>query len=127
MSLDYDFEPLLNKLNSLEKRVATKYTKEVLLEGAKPILESQQDDVPKGKTKNLVNSLGVGKFRTKKSNTTLHIGIVHNKNRSVTYGYYQHYGTRRMVGTYWINTAWVKSRKEAKEQIKIKLREIIRG
>ncbi|MGL5507208.1 MAG: HK97-gp10 family putative phage morphogenesis protein [Paraclostridium sp.] len=127
MSLDYNFSALVDKLNDIDKRVKSKITKEVLLESAKPVLEAQKDIVPKGETENLLKSLDTGKFTTKKGQMRLHIGIVHNKDRSVTYGYYQHYGTRRMIGKYWINEAWVQSRKQAKEAMIVKLRAVIKG
>lgn len=127
MSLDTDFSEVLKAMNNLQKRVSTQATKEALLDGAEVTLKQQKIDVPKGDTGKLKKSLDIGKFRTAKGAIQLHIGIVNDTEREVVYGYYQHYGTRKMVGKYWINTAWKKSKEEAKEKIKIKLIKIIKG
>ena len=125
MSLDYNFDTLIDKLNNMEKRVKGAKTKEILLEGAKPILEGQKSDVPKN-TEKLLKTLDTGKFKTKNGQTVLQIGIVNDKDREAVYGYYQHYGTRRMVGKYWITTSFRSRHEQASKAIIKKLREVIK-
>lgn len=126
MGLDYNLDMLLDKLNNLEKRLKSSKAKEILLAGAQPILEGQKEYVPV-KTGKLYKTLDTGKFSTRKSGQqVLHIGIVHDEEREAVYGYYQHYGHRRMVGTYWITASFRSRHKQATDAMIKKLREVIK-
>lgn len=127
MSLEFDFNECLNALDRLTKRVANQNIDIVLREGAKPMLEGMRVVVPKGDTGNLERSLGIGNIYTRKGNRQIHIGIINAQEREVVYGYYQHYGTRRMIGKYWINEAYKLNKDRSKEIIKKKLVELIKG
>lgn len=127
MALDCDFSDAINALSQLGKRVESKVTKEALKDGAEVILKAERSTVPIGDTGRLKKSLGVGKTYTKKRRTYIHIGILNAQEREVVYGYYQHYGTRRMLGKFWIDTAWKMSKEEAKEVMKSSLIRIVKG
>lgn len=127
MALEFNFDDCLRVLEGINKRMANQKIDIVLQEGAKIILEGMRIFVPVGDTGKLKKSLDIGKISTRKGQRTIQIGIVKDTDREVTYGYYQHYGTRRMVGKYWINQAWINNKSKAKEVMKSKLKEVIKG
>ena len=57
------------------------------------------------------------KFKGSNVNRKIDVGILNNKDRIATYGYYQEYGSRNMTGKKWIKKSWQKSIKEASNKI----------
>lgn len=127
MALEFNFDDALRALEQLEKRVSNKMSDEVLKEGAEVMLVGQKEDVPIGDTGKLKSSLGVGKIKRRKGVKVIQVGIVKDTQREIIYGYYQHYGTRRMIGSYWMTTAFNKKIQEAREVMKEKLIESVKG
>lgn len=121
MSLEFDFNEALRTLDSMEKRIANKIEKTVMVKAAEVMLEGQQSTVPVGDTGKLKASLGVGKTTRRKGRMDIHIGIINAQEREVVYGYYQHYGHRRMIGSYWITRAFKDRIDDARNVIKMEL------
>ena len=57
------------------------------------------------------------KFKGSNVNRKIDVGILNNKDRIATYGYYQEYGSRHMIGKKWMKKSWQKSIKEASNKI----------
>ena len=107
MSLDFDMSQLKKKLDSLEKKVANKISKESLEAGADIMLNYQKQEVPVD-TGKLRESLSKSKVKTKKKAKKIDIGTMDAPQDVQRYGYYQHYGSRGKLGTFWMDEAYQK-------------------
>lgn len=117
MSLDFDMSQLKKKLGSLEKKVANKISKESLEAGADVMLKSQKAEAPKD-TGKLRYSLSKSKIKTKKGTKKIDIGTMNASEEVQRYGYYQHYGSRGNLGTYWMDEAYQKGINNSLDAIK---------
>ena len=110
MSLDFDMSQLKKKLASLEKKVANKVTRDSLNAGADEMLKTQKAQAPKD-TGKLRDSLEKSKVKTKK-------GTMNASEEVQRYGYYQHYGSRGKLGTFWMDEAYQKGIDNSLDAIK---------
>ena len=117
MSLEFDMSQLKKKLDSLEKKVANKISKESLEAGADVMLKSQKAEAPKD-TGKLRDSLGKSKVKTEKGAKKIDIGTMNASEEVQRYGYYQHYGSRGKLGTYWMDEAYQKGINNSIDAIK---------
>lgn len=125
MGLEFDMSQLMGTLEQLEKKVQKQITDEALREGAEVLLESQLFTVPKD-TGELAQSLKVVKITGTGAKRKVTVGIDPKKYEEVRYGYYQEYGTERMLGSKWMKRAWNNSKVEASKKLGEKLKEGLR-
>lgn len=117
MGLTHNFQDLIDKLEELERKCQKEITSNALNNGADVVLEGQKETVPKD-TGELEKSLDKSKVKGSGTKAKINIGIENAKDREVTYGYYQEYGTENMIGKKWMKKAWNNKAKEALEAIK---------
>lgn len=117
MSLDFDMSQLKKKLDSLEKKVANKVTRDSLNAGADEMLKAQKAQAPKD-TGKLRDSLEKSKVKTKKGTKKIDIGTMKASEEVQRYGYYQHYGSRGKLGTFWMDEAYQKGIDNSLDAIK---------
>ena len=136
MALEFNFFEVEQKFNELGKKLSDEIMEEALYDGADIVLEAMKKEVPKD-TWNLHNHLGyklrrsgtgyltVSGRRRKSSSKrkgalykVVDIGIIDDYMREATYGYYQEYGTRRMLGKKWMKKSFEITNKKATEKIK---------
>ena len=115
MALEFNFGDLEQKLNSLSRKASNELTDKALQEGGNVILEEMNINVPVDT--GLLKSRLDTKFKGSNINRKIDVGILNNKDRIATYGYYQEYGSRNMTGKKWIKKSWQKSIKEASNKI----------
>lgn len=128
MPLDYNFNDLYSKLEELDKRISKDITDKALENGARPMLREMENVVSREvyKSGNLKRSLGILPIKGSGRRKKIEIGIKDNKDRSFTYGYYQEYGTDRMIGKKWMKKSFHNSVREANEEIKNTIKEGLR-
>ena len=125
MALEFNFGDLEQKLNELSRKASNELTDKALQEGGNVILEEMNINVPVDT--GLLKSRLDTKFKGSKTNRKIDVGILNNKDRIATYGYYQEYGTRRMTGSKWMKKSWQKSIKKASDEIaKVIVEEILK-
>ena len=115
MALEFNFGDLEQKLNNLSRKASNELTDKALQEGGNIVLEEMNENVPY-KTGLLKSRLDT-KFKGSNINRKIDVGILNNKDRIATYGYYQEYGSRRMTGKRWMKKSWQKSIKKASDKI----------
>ena len=115
MALEFNFGDLEQKLNNLSIKASNELTDKALQEGGNVILEEMNKNVPVDT--GLLKSRLDTKFKGSNINRKIDVGILNNKDRIATYGYYQEYGSRNMTGKKWIKKSWQKSIKEASNKI----------
>ena len=116
MGFEIDFGALFDRLEEIEKKASGQAIDNALEKGAEVILEAQKETVPVD-TGHLEQSLAKGKIIGSGTNKKITIGIENEYDESITYGYYQEYGTSNMVGKKWMKKAWHKSVSEANKAI----------
>jgi HK97 gp10 family phage protein len=125
MALDFNFGDLEQKLNNLSRKVSNELTDKALQKGGDVVLNEMSENVPvdTGFLKSRIDT----KFKGSNINRKIDVGILNNKDRAATYGYYQEHGTRRMIGKKWMKKSWQKSIKEASDEIsKVVVNEILK-
>ncbi|MCC0692132.1 HK97-gp10 family putative phage morphogenesis protein [Clostridioides sp. ZZV14-6387] len=126
MSMEWNgFSTLQQKLENLERKASNEIVDKALDKGSEVLLNGQKETVPID-TGNLLASLGTFDKRGSGANKKIDIGIAHNQDRSVTYGYYQNYGTTEMTGSGWIQRAWNMKIGEASAKIKEVIKESLK-
>ena len=113
--IEFNFGDLEQKLNSLSRKASNELTDKALQEGGNVVLEEMNKNVPVDT--GLLKSRLDTKFKGSNINRKIDVGILNNKDRIATYGYYQEYGSRRMTGKKWMKKSWQKSVKEASSKI----------
>ena len=125
MALEFNFGDLEQKLNGLNKKASNEMTDKALKAGGDIVLEEMNKNVPVDT--GLLKSRLDTKFKGSNINRKIDVGILNNKDRAATYGYYQEHGTRRMTGKKWMKKSWQKSIKEASDEIgKVVVNEILK-
>ena len=115
MALEFNFGDLEQKLNSLSRKASNELTDKALQAGGEVVLEEMNKNVPVDT--GLLKSRLDTKFKGSNINRKIDVGILNNKDRIATYGYYQEYGSRRMTGKKWMKKSWQKSIKKASDEI----------
>ena len=115
MSLEFNFGDLEQKLLHLSRKASNELTDKALQAGGEVVLEEMNKNVPidTGLLKSRLDT----KFKGSNVNRKIDVGILNNQDRIATYGYYQEYGSRHMVGKKWMKKNWQKSIKEASNKI----------
>jgi len=125
MALEFSFGDLEQKLNNLSRKLSNELTDKALQKGGDIVLEEMNKNVPVDT--GLLKSRLDTKFKGSNINRKIDVGILNNKDRIATYGYYQEYGSRRMTGKKWIKKSWQKSIKKASDEIgKVVVNEILK-
>jgi HK97 gp10 family phage protein len=125
MALEFNFGDLEQKLNGLNRKTSNEMTDKALKAGGDIVLEEMNKNVPVDT--GLLKSRLDTKFKGSNINRKIDVGILNNKDRAATYGYYQEHGTRRMTGKKWMKKSWQKSIKEASDEIgKVVVNEILK-
>ena len=125
MALDFNFGDLEQKLTGLSRKVSNELTDKALEAGGDIVLNEMVKNVPVD-TGFLRSRLDI-KMKGSNINRKADVGILNNQDKSATYGYYQEYGTARMVGKKWMKKSYQNSSKEAKEEIsKVIVNEILK-
>ena len=115
MALEFNFGDLEQKLNNLSRKASNELTDKALQAGGEVVLEEMNKNVPVDT--GLLKSRLDTKFKGSNINRKIDVGILNNKDRIATYGYYQEYGSRRMTGKKWMKKSWQKSIKKASDEI----------
>ena len=115
MALEFNFGDLEQKLLHLSRKASNELTDKALQAGGEVVLEEMNKNVPVDT--GLLKSRLDTKFKGSNINRKIDVGILNNKDRIATYGYYQEYGSRRMTGKKWMKKSWQKSVKEASSKI----------
>ena len=115
MSLEFNFGDLEQKLLHLSRKTSNELTDKALQAGGEVVLNEMNKNVPVDT--GLLKSRLDTKFKGSNVNRKIDVGILNNKDRIATYGYYQEYGSRNMTGKKWIKKSWQKSIKEASNKI----------
>jgi HK97 gp10 family phage protein len=135
MALEFNFYEVEQKFKELGKKLSEEIMEEALFDGADIVLDEMKKEVPKD-TGNLLAHLdykirqgGSGyvtyRGRKRRSNSkrkgalykVVDIGIVNDYLREATYGFYQEYGTRSMVGKKWMKKSFEATNKKATNKI----------
>jgi len=125
VALEFNFGDLEQKLNNLSRKLSNELTDKALQKGGDIVLEEMNKNVPVDT--GLLKSRLDTKFKGSNINRKIDVGILNNKDRIATYGYYQEYGSRRMTGKKWIKKSWQKSIKKASDEIgKVVVNEILK-
>ena len=125
MALEFNFGDLEQKLNNLSRKVSNELTDKALQKGGDIVLEEMNKNVPVDT--GLLKSRLDTKFKGSNINRKVDVGILNNKDRIATYGYYQEYGSRKMTGKKWMKKSWQKSIKKASDEIsKVVVNEILK-
>ena len=125
MALEFNFGDLEQKLNNLSRKASNELTDKALQAGGDIVLEEMNKNVPVDT--GLLKSRLDTKFKGSNINRKIDVGILNNKDRIATYGYYQEHGTRRMTGKKWMKKSWQATRESAKEEIsKVVVNEILK-
>ena len=125
MALEFNLGDLEQKLNNLSRKLSNELTDKALQKGGDIVLEEMNKNVPVDT--GLLKSRLDTKFKGSNINRKIDVGILNNKDRIATYGYYQEYGSRRMTGKKWIKKSWQKSIKKASDEIgKVVVNEILK-
>ena len=125
MALEFNFGDLEQKLNNLSRKASNELTDKALQAGGDIVLEEMNKNVPVDT--GLLKSRLDTKFKGSNINRKIDVGILNNKDRAATYGYYQEHGTRRMTGKKWIKKSWQNSIKKASDEIgKVVVNEILK-
>ena len=125
MALEFNFGDLEQKLNGLSKKASNELTDKALQAGGEVVLEEMNKNVPVDT--GLLKSRLDTKFKGSNINRKIDVGILNNKDRIATYGYYQEYGSRHMTGKKWMKKSWQATRESAKEEIsKVVVNEILK-
>jgi HK97 gp10 family phage protein len=125
MALEFSFGDLEQKLNNLSRKLSNELTDKALQKGGDIVLEEMNKNVPVDT--GLLKSRLDTKFKGSNINRKIDVGILNNKDRIATYGYYQEYGSRRMTGKKWMKKSWQKSIKKASDEIgKVVVNEILK-
>ena len=125
MALEFNFGDLEQKLNNLSRKLSNELTDKALQKGGDIVLNEMIENVPY-KTGLLQSRLDT-KFKGSNINRKIDVGILNNKDRVATYGYYQEYGSRKMTGKKWMKKSWQKSIKKASDEIgKVVVNEILK-
>ena len=122
MGFEIDFSELIDKLDEIERKLKTEVIDNALEKGADIILKAQKEAVPID-TGNLQDSLDKGDKTGSGTNRKITVGIENGNEESISYGYYQEYGTSDMIGKKWMKKAWNKSVREANRKISESLAE----
>lgn len=122
--MDFDITKLEDAFSKLEKSVGNEVSEQALKAGAEIILEAQKDLVPK-KDRLLMGSLQVGRVIGSGANRKVLVGIDPAKYEQCRYGFYQEYGTARMIGKKWMYNAFNTSVKDASKEIAMVLERIL--
>lgn len=125
MGLEFDFGDLEQKLLHMSRKASNELTDKALKAGSDVVLDKMTENVPvdTGFLKSRLDT----KMKGSKINRKVDVGILNNQDREATYGYYQEYGSRSMVGKKWMKRSWQNSSKEAKEEIgKVIVNEILK-
>lgn len=101
----FDTQELTNVFDILKEEIGNNISTEALKKGAEVILREQIKEVPK-LTHALEESLDISKPIGRGANRKIRVGIQNAKHDEVVYGYYQEYGTKRMAGKRWMETAF---------------------
>ena len=115
MALEFNFGDLEQKLLHLSRKASNELTDKALKAGGEVVLEEMNKNVPvdTGFLKSRLDT----KFKGSNIKRKIDVGILNNKDRIATYGYYQEYGSRHMTGKKWMKKSWQKSIKEASNKI----------
>jgi len=125
MALEFSFGDLEQKLNNLSRKLSNELTDKALQKGGDIVLEEMNKNVPVDT--GLLKSRLDTKFKGSNINRKVDVGILNNKDRIATYGYYQEYGSRKMTGKKWMKKSWQKSIKKASDEIgKVVVNEILK-
>ena len=125
MALEFNFGDLEQKLNNLSRKASNELTDKALQAGGDVVLEEMYKNVPVDT--GLLKSRLDTKFKGSNINRKIDVGILNNKDRIATYGYYQEYGSRHMTGKKWMKKSWQATRESAKEEIsKVVVNEILK-
>jgi len=125
VALEFNFGDLEQKLNNLSRKLSNELTDKALQKGGDIVLEEMNKNVPVDT--GLLKSRLDTKFKGSNINRKVDVGILNNKDRIATYGYYQEYGSRKMTGKKWMKKSWQKSIKKASDEIgKVVVNEILK-
>lgn len=116
MGISVDFNKVRDKLSQISKKIQNEVLDEALEDGSKIVLKRMQKYVPK-KTFDLQKSLGVVETTGKGTQRKIIIGIRSTDRDIIERGYYQEYGTKKMVGKKWMKRSFKDSAKESNEAI----------
>ena len=108
---------LIISISVFLKKVANKVTRDSLNAGADEMLKAQKAQAPKD-TGKLRDSLEKSKVKTKKGTKKIDIGTMNASEEVQRYGYYQHYGSRGKLGTFWMDEAYQKGIDNSLDAIK---------
>lgn len=117
MSLEINTDDLMKKLQSLQKKMSNKISKEALEAGANVMLKSQKAEAPYD-TGELKKSLDKSKVKTKKGSKSIDIGTMKAPKEVQKYAYCQNYGFRGVLGTYFMEEAYEKGAPASLEVMK---------
>ena len=125
MSLEFNFGDLEQKLLGLSRKASNELTDTALQAGGDVVLNEMAKNVPvdTGFLKSRLDT----KMKGANIKRAIDVGILNNSDRTATYGYYQEYGSRKMVGKKWMKKSWVNSVGKAREKIgEVIVREILK-
>ena len=129
MALEFkntDFRNLFDKFDTLEKKMAKQISQDVAREGAEELKKTIVKQAPEdtGKLKKSIEVYGISGSGAK---TVAKVGINPNQRDELRYGFYQEYGTERMVGKHWLSTGFNNGVGKANDVIKEKLIQVLKG
>lgn len=116
MGMTVDFAEVRKKMDEMSKKVAKTLADDCLDAAEKPIKRAMINNVPKdtGKLKSSIDQIkrtGSGAKRKTK------VGVKSEDRKIITRGFYQEYGTARMLGKKWMKKSFELSKSEANQEI----------
>lgn len=115
-----DFRDLYDRFDEMEKKMAKEISQEIVREGAEELRKELTKTVPED-TGKLKKSLKVYQVSGIGAKATAKVGIDPAKAEELRYGFYQEYGTSRMVGKHWLSRGFNNGAGKANDVIKEKL------